>query len=87
MNLQQIMERFNTTPTQIKVNEIDERLNFIKLQFQLLNAEKDKLNKKKYKLLDAVNKEGDKVADDLDVEFPEWRMVLVNGLNQLTKQQ
>lgn len=82
MNLHEIMERFNTTPTQIKITEIDTRLNFIKKQFQLLNAEKDNLNKKRNRFIDKVNEEGNKVADSLDKECPEWRMIMVNELNK-----
>lgn len=81
MTYEEINERFNSTPSAIKAKEIDAKLNFINQQFMLLNAEKNKLHKKRYGLSNAVEDEGNKVADQLDIECPEWRMILVKGLN------
>lgn len=83
MDLNEIMHRFDSSPAQIKINEIDKRLKFIKQQFELLNGEKNKLHKKRYNLIDAANKEGDTVANKLDKECPEWRMIIVNELNDI----
>lgn len=82
MTKQDIMERFDSTPTQIKINSLLNEAKQLDDLSRKLSSEACFIKNEANKLINKANEEGNKVADDLDKEYPEWRITLVNELRK-----
>lgn len=71
MTRDEIMARFDNTPAQKEVNSR-------RLENELLMRKVKSNEKRINSLISLVEAEGNKVANQLDKDFPNWRMVLVN---------
>lgn len=78
MTPDEINERFNNVPSASELSKVGAELKEVSKKY-------NRLHRRHQKLAIDVGKEQDKVADKLDKEFPEWRIVIRNAYNEMVK--
>ena len=72
MTFEEITKRFNDCPSAMEVAEIEREKDVLLKRYNALSKQQRKLH-------DSLEIEEDGVADELDKECEDWRIVLANG--------
>lgn len=73
LTYEEIMDRFYNEPIQLKYSALLQ-------EADILEKQAKKLRKTASRLVDTVDKEADKIANQLDEDCPNWRAVVIKQI-------